>query len=231
MTDDISKNHSENLQNDINKDVYISDFSVILSKIMKDMNITQKSLALQAGINETGVRDMLKGRSKNPRRDTLIRLSRVLGCDPAELISSPQPRLSSGIPDKNRPFHGYQLQGSGLPMARLPLESWISAREWRKGIPSPLDYICLPQSMVTETADCLFVLDAPWNGLSRHALLIARKAARHSPANLTLPANCPVILRCKTSGNFRLAAPHLHPEADPYALVLGSYDSRVNPAE
>jgi len=40
----------------------------------------QKSLARAAQLNETAVRDILKGRSRNPRADTLEALGRILGC-------------------------------------------------------------------------------------------------------------------------------------------------------
>ena len=45
----------------------------------------QKSLARTAGLNETAVRDILKGRSRNPRIDTLEALSRVLACSVLDL--------------------------------------------------------------------------------------------------------------------------------------------------
>ena len=45
----------------------------------------QKSLARHAGLNETAVRDILKGRSRSPRIDTLEALSRALSCTVQEL--------------------------------------------------------------------------------------------------------------------------------------------------
>jgi len=45
----------------------------------------QKSLARAANLNETAVRDILKGRSQNPRIDTLEALARTLGCSVSEL--------------------------------------------------------------------------------------------------------------------------------------------------
>ena len=52
---------------------------------MLEAGFNQKSLARAAKLNETAVRDILKGRSKNPRIDTLEALSRVLGCNVSEL--------------------------------------------------------------------------------------------------------------------------------------------------
>ncbi len=45
----------------------------------------QKSLARAAGLNETGVRDILIGRSKHPRVDTLGKIAKSLGCTVADL--------------------------------------------------------------------------------------------------------------------------------------------------
>lgn len=50
----------------------------VLSTSMKEAGLNQKSLAVKAGLNDTAVRDILKGRSKNPKLDTLHRLARAL---------------------------------------------------------------------------------------------------------------------------------------------------------
>ena len=46
----------------------------------------QKSLARAAQLNETAIRDILKGRSKNPRIDTLKAIATVLECTVNDLI-------------------------------------------------------------------------------------------------------------------------------------------------
>ncbi len=46
----------------------------------------QKSLARTAGLNETAVRDILVGKSKHPRHDTVQKLARALGCSMAGLL-------------------------------------------------------------------------------------------------------------------------------------------------
>lgn len=52
---------------------------------MKTAGLTQKALALKAGLNETAVRDILIGKSRNPQYRTLSALARELGCAVAEL--------------------------------------------------------------------------------------------------------------------------------------------------
>jgi len=56
-----------------------------LRRRMVGLDFNQKSLARAAGLNETAVRDILKGRSRNPRIDTLDALARTLGCSVPEL--------------------------------------------------------------------------------------------------------------------------------------------------
>jgi phage repressor protein C with HTH and peptisase S24 domain len=53
---------------------------------MNAAGYNQKSLARIAGLNETAVRDILVGKSRHPRHDTLQKLAAVLGCPVGELI-------------------------------------------------------------------------------------------------------------------------------------------------
>lgn len=52
----------------------------------------QKSLARAAQLNETAIRDILKGRSKNPRVDTLKAIATVLDCTVNDLIGDAELR-------------------------------------------------------------------------------------------------------------------------------------------
>lgn len=53
---------------------------------MARTGLTQKALALKAGLNETAVRDILIGKSRHPRHDTVEKLARALGCALADLV-------------------------------------------------------------------------------------------------------------------------------------------------
>lgn len=57
-----------------------------LSRRMATQGLGQKALALKAGLNETAVRDILIGKSRHPRHDTVEKLAGVLGCAVAELL-------------------------------------------------------------------------------------------------------------------------------------------------
>lgn len=61
---------------------------------MAEQDLKPKSLADRAGLNETAVRDIIKGRSRNPRIDTLEKLARALGCTTAELTGKAQPGVA-----------------------------------------------------------------------------------------------------------------------------------------
>lgn len=61
----------------------------------------QRELALRAGLNETYVRDILAGRSRNPRRDQLALLARALDCEIGDLPSG-QPLSGSSSQEVNR---------------------------------------------------------------------------------------------------------------------------------
>jgi transcriptional regulator with XRE-family HTH domain len=51
-----------------------------LRRLMNEAGIGQKALALKAGVNETYVRDILKGRSRNPEAGKLGKVAAALGC-------------------------------------------------------------------------------------------------------------------------------------------------------
>ncbi len=57
-----------------------SSLQIHLRRLMVAAGFNQKSLARAAELNETAVRDILKGRSKNPRIDTLDALAKTLRC-------------------------------------------------------------------------------------------------------------------------------------------------------
>lgn len=57
-----------------------------IKKLLAHNGITQKEAAIKAGLSETAVRDILVGRSKNPRYDTLEKIGKIFNCSPDELI-------------------------------------------------------------------------------------------------------------------------------------------------
>lgn len=50
-----------------------------LKQAMQERGFNAKSLSEASGINQTGVRDIIKERSKNPRMDTIVKIADALG--------------------------------------------------------------------------------------------------------------------------------------------------------
>lgn len=57
-----------------------------LQNLLAEREMNPRQLSLLAGLNATAVRDMLSGRAKSPRYDTLQAIARVLDTTPAYLM-------------------------------------------------------------------------------------------------------------------------------------------------
>jgi transcriptional regulator with XRE-family HTH domain len=57
-----------------------------LRTLMEARHFNPRSLSLKAGLNPTAVRDMLEGRTRFPRYDTVQALASTLGVTPAQLM-------------------------------------------------------------------------------------------------------------------------------------------------
>ena len=64
----------------------LSELQRNLTARMAQQGYHQKSLALAAGLNHTAIRDILKGRSRSPRLDTLVKIAHTLATTPNDLI-------------------------------------------------------------------------------------------------------------------------------------------------
>lgn len=73
-----------------------------LRKLMDEQGLNPRKLSLLAGLNATAVRDMIEGRSRFPRYDTVQALADVLGTTPAQLMSSR--KIGEEIQSKGAPF-------------------------------------------------------------------------------------------------------------------------------
>lgn len=59
--------------------------------LMEAKGLGSKALSLRAGLNETYVRDILKGKSRNPRHEHLQKLAAALGCRVIDLTDELDP--------------------------------------------------------------------------------------------------------------------------------------------
>lgn len=76
--------------------------SIVAKQIVRRMEavkLNPKSLSQKAGLNDTAVRDIVEGKSKHPRHDTLSKIAKALGCTLGDLTGervAPSPRRESG---------------------------------------------------------------------------------------------------------------------------------------
>ena len=62
-----------------------------IERRMMALDLNRKSLSKKAGLNETAVRDIIEGRSQNPRHDTVTKIAKALGCTAADLMGERAP--------------------------------------------------------------------------------------------------------------------------------------------
>ncbi len=86
-----------------------------IDRRMKLLGLNQRSLALKAKINDTGIRDILEGKSKNPRSDTLAKIAKALGCTTADLTGDkPSPRVADANTVSVNELDVHVAAGSGI---------------------------------------------------------------------------------------------------------------------
>lgn len=91
---------------------------------MASMGLGQKALALKAGLNETYVRDLYQGKSKNPKNQQLSKIAKVLGCTLNDLTN---PRGAEDIEESEK--------------AAQSSEEIALLRVWRRASPTGRDRI------------------------------------------------------------------------------------------
>jgi len=77
-----------------------------LRTMMEQQNYNPRSLSLKAGLNATAARDMLEGRSRFPRYDTVCALASALNTTPAVLMNDEDMLKGS---DKEQSDHDLDL--------------------------------------------------------------------------------------------------------------------------
>jgi len=74
-------------------DIHYMTYSTVIIKRISDVcderNITVNKLATLSGINQSTVRDIMKGYSRNPRLDTLHKIATGLGMTVSEFLNFP----------------------------------------------------------------------------------------------------------------------------------------------
>ena len=82
-----------------------------IERRMKLLNLKPIALSTKAGLNRNAVQDILDGRSKNPRYDTLEKLAKALGCTVAELTGT-KPSTKKTTAVITNPANGFEHDGT-----------------------------------------------------------------------------------------------------------------------
>lgn len=88
-----------------------------IERRMTALKLNPKSLSQKAKLNDTAVRDILEGRSKNPRHDTLQKIAKALGCSLGDLTGDRPIRSPAELKDQFDTISIYELEvhaGSGM---------------------------------------------------------------------------------------------------------------------
>lgn len=92
----------------------IGELSERLQALMRKVKIRAAPLARRAGRNESAVRDILRGRSKNPGIITMRRIAKALDMSPVDVLHGPAEVVDSKI--------GAEIALSALGMAAAVCE-------------------------------------------------------------------------------------------------------------
>lgn len=165
-----------------------------LERLREAAGLSRRGLAVKAGLNETAVRDIEGGRSRNPTYNTLSALAAVLGCSISDLVGQAEglPRFVpvQGAVDR----HAWREEGASadtavreIPIApdpRFP-DAESFAFELRDDSLAPdatkgSYLVCVPLEATGRAAQegDLLVVRETMNGLYRHVVVRAGKGGR-----------------------------------------------------
>jgi phage repressor protein C with HTH and peptisase S24 domain len=141
-----------------------------IERRMQALGLTRKSLSIKAGINATGIRDIVKGKSQHPRHDTLGKIAKALGCTVDDLRGdTPVDAGARPAPAPQAPRPG--LAAGALPTQPMqtddrernnPLPVWASAEGGEEGAmlitSGPIDWIPRPRSLQVRGAFAVYLV-------------------------------------------------------------------------
>lgn len=94
------------------------DIAARIQKRLNELNLTANAASLRAGLPRDAVRDILTGKSQNPRGDTIMKISIALETDPAYLLIGRPPTMYPGTDQDEDVF--------------LPIKHTVAAGAWRE---------------------------------------------------------------------------------------------------
>lgn len=146
-----------------------SQLSENLRRRLKLSGISQKGLAVKAGLNETAVRDIIQGRSRDPQYNTLRAIVRVLGCSVEDLYQDTG-LPASGFYDGGR-LHKIPLGNGAVGQRPAGNDSLQTLRLPETPLPENGQHRLIPVSLQTAGVDpAVWEVPAKALGLTRRAL-------------------------------------------------------------
>lgn len=78
----------------------MNTLAVNLKAYMKEQNLSVGELEHRAGLKMSAVKNIISGQSKKPSAETLLSISRVLGCSIQDLLGEPNDNIAHRSPIK-----------------------------------------------------------------------------------------------------------------------------------
>jgi transcriptional regulator with XRE-family HTH domain len=111
------------------KQAYNLSLTQILSHLMYEKGLKECDLVASSGIPQTTISSILRGKSKNPRKDTLKSIAALFDMNLEQLLSY----KSSAIANSNTCEDFMKSNVSSLPPSRIPLIEWVEVKPWILG--------------------------------------------------------------------------------------------------
>lgn len=90
----------------------MTDLREQIRKRLREIGKSARKASLEGGLHRDAIRNILRAKSRNPRRDTLEGVARGLGWSLEELLELPSHR---------------NVSRTGQPLVEVPLVSWVRA--------------------------------------------------------------------------------------------------------
>ncbi|WP_417790673.1 XRE family transcriptional regulator [Terasakiella pusilla] len=118
-----------------------------LARLLKERNLKMKPVSLAAGLGETAVTDIIRGRAKSPRMETLTRIAQAIDVDPQLLIYG---NGEPGVRTAKTRLHPTVTQAmpQDLPIYGDPN---AIADSFMLNVGDPIDYIARPAIFANNT--------------------------------------------------------------------------------
>ncbi len=71
------------------RDPFTAAVAANIERLLEEKGMTKSALREAAGLNQSAIHDILTGRSRSPRLETVVAIARALGVSPVDLLLPP----------------------------------------------------------------------------------------------------------------------------------------------